>query len=64
VKTAALPAIWSEGAKFKEAQDNFQSAVQALVKVSRSGDERPSSGDRRHRKACGACHQNFREKQN
>src|SRR3979411_3136278 len=31
VKTAALPAIWSEPAKFKEAQKKFQSAVGALV---------------------------------
>src|SRR5713226_3665586 len=31
VKTAALPAIWSEPAKFKEAQEKFQSAVSRLV---------------------------------
>src|SRR5258706_11327658 len=37
VKTAALPTIWNEPAKFKEAQDNFQKAVQALVAVSRGG---------------------------
>src|SRR5258706_8192889 len=30
VKNAALPAIWSEPAKFKEAQDNFQNAVEGL----------------------------------
>jgi len=65
VKTAALPAIWSEPAKFKDAQDNLQNAVQALVKVSRGG------GDEGAQKAaigavgktCGGCHQNFREKQ-
>src|SRR4029077_16960675 len=33
-KTAALPAVWSDADKFKTAQDNFQNAVQALVKVS------------------------------
>ena len=65
VKTAALPTIWSEPAKFKEAQDNFQSAVQALVKVSRSGDEAAhKAAIGAVGKACGACHQNFREKQN
>jgi len=65
VKTAALPAIWSEPAKFKAAQDNFQSAVQALVKVSRGGDEAAVKGAiGAMGKACGACHQDFREKQN
>ena len=65
VKTAALPAIWSEPAKFKEAQDNFQKAVQALVAVSRGGDEAAQkSAIGAVGKACGACHQDFREKQN
>ena len=64
-KTAALPAIWSEGAKFKTAQDNFQSAVQGLVKVSRGGDEATvKAAIGAVGKACGACHQDFREKQN
>src|SRR5439155_1355009 len=31
VKTAALPAIWNEPAKFKETQEKFQGAVGALV---------------------------------
>jgi cytochrome c556 len=64
VKTAALPAIWSEGAKFKQAQDNFQNAVQGLVKVSRGGDEAAQKqAIGAVGKACGACHQDFREKQ-
>jgi cytochrome c556 len=65
VKTAALPAIWSDPAKFKGAQDNFQKAVQALVAVSRGGDEAAQkSAIGAVGKACGACHQDFREKQN
>ena len=65
VKTAALPTIWSESAKFKAAQDNFQNAVQELVKVSRGGDEATVKGAiGAVGKACGACHQDFREKQN
>jgi cytochrome c556 len=65
VKTAALPAIWSEPAKFKAAQDNFQNAVQALVKVSRGGDEAAvKAAIGTVGKACGACHQDFRQKQN
>jgi cytochrome c556 len=64
VKTGALPAIWSEPAKFKEAQDNFQKAVQALVAVSRGGDEAAQkTAIGAVGKTCGGCHQNFREKQ-
>jgi len=64
VKSAALPAVWSEGAKFKEAQDNFQKAVQALVAVSRGGDETAQkTAIGAVGKTCGGCHQNFREKQ-
>ncbi len=66
VKTAALPAIWSEPAKFKAAQDNLQSAVQALVKVSRGGGDEATvkAAIGTVGKACGACHQDFRQKQN
>lgn len=65
VKTAALPAIWSEPAKFKEAQDSLQKQVQALVAVSKGGDEAAQKAAiGAVGKACGACHQNFREKQN
>jgi cytochrome c556 len=64
VKSAALPAVWSEGAKFKEAQDNFHKAVEALVKVSRGGDEAAQKAAIGGvGKTCGGCHQNFREKQ-
>jgi cytochrome c556 len=64
VKNAALPAIWSDAAKFKTAQDNFQNAVQGLVKVSRGGDEATQKqAIGAVGKACGACHQDFREKQ-
>ncbi len=64
VKTAALPAVWSEPAKFKEAQENFQNSVQALVKVSRGGDEAAQKAAIGGvGKTCGGCHQNFREKQ-
>jgi len=64
VKNAALPAVWSEGDKFKTAQDNFQNAVQGLVKVSRGGDEASQKAAiGAVGKACGGCHQDFREKQ-
>jgi cytochrome c556 len=64
-KSAALPAVWSEPAKVKQAIDNFQSAVQALVKVSRGGDEASQKAAiGAVGKTCGGCHQDFRQKQN
>jgi len=64
VKTAALPAIWSEPQKFQQAQDNFHKAIAALVAVSRGGDEAAQKAAIGGvGKACGGCHQDFREKQ-
>jgi cytochrome c556 len=61
-KTRALPAIWAEPAKFKEAQERFQSAVAKLVAA--KGDEAAAKGAIGEvGKACGACHENFRTKQ-
>jgi cytochrome c556 len=63
-KSRALPVIWSDAAKFKQAQDQFQAAVTALVTASKGGDEakvKAAIGD--VGKACGSCHDNFREKQ-
>jgi cytochrome c556 len=63
VKSAALPAIWAEPAKFKQAADQLQTAVTALVAASKSGNEgavKAAIGD--VGKACGGCHDNFREK--
>lgn len=62
--TRALPAVYNEPAKFKEASDRFRSAVDRLVTVSKSGDEaavKTAIGE--VGKACGNCHDNFREKQ-
>ena len=64
VKSAALPAIWSESAKFKQAQDSFQDAVQALIKASKGSDEAATKAAIGGvGKTCGGCHQNFRQKQ-
>ena len=64
VKTAALPAIWNEPAKFKEAQERLQSEVSKLVSVSRSGDEAAVKAQiGAVGKSCGGCHENFRQKQ-
>ena len=64
VKSAALPAIWNEPAKFKEAQERLQSEVSRLVSVSKGGDEGAVKAQiGAIGKACGNCHDNFREKQ-
>ncbi len=64
VKSAALPAIWNEPAKFKEAQERLQSEVSRLVSVSKGGDEGAVKAQiGAVGKACGSCHENFREKQ-
>ena len=61
-KSPALPAIFSEPAKFKQAQERYQSELAKLVALSKSGDEASVKAqigvvD----KACGNCHDNFRE---
>jgi len=64
VKTGALPAIWSDAAKFKEAQQHFEAAVSKLVQVSKNGDEAAVKAQiGAVGKSCGACHGDFREKQ-
>jgi len=64
VKSAALPAIWSESAKFAEAADRLQSEASKLYAVSRSGDEAAVKAQiGAVGKACGGCHESFRQKQ-
>jgi cytochrome c556 len=64
VKSAALPAVFTDTAKFKEAQDRLQSEVAKLVSVSKSGDEAAVKAQiGAVDKACGGCHETFREKQ-
>jgi cytochrome c556 len=64
VKSAALPAIWSDAAKFKEAADRLQTEVTKLGVVARAKDE---AGVKAQwgavGKACGGCHESFRAKQ-
>jgi cytochrome c556 len=64
VKSAALPAVFTDTAKFKEAQDHLQSEVTKLVAVSKGGDEAAVKAQLGAvGKACGGCHESFREKQ-
>ena len=64
VKSAALPAVYADPAKFKQAQDRLHTAIGALGAAAKGGNEaavKAAVGD--VNKACGNCHDNFREKQ-
>ena len=64
IKSAALPAVFTDAAKFKEAQDRLESEISKLVSVSKSGDEAAVKAQLGAvGKSCGGCHENFREKQ-
>ena len=60
-KSKALPAIYENEAKFKEAQNRLKSAVAKLVVAAK--DEAAFKGAAGEvGKACGACHNDFRAK--
>ena len=63
-KSRALPAVWSEKSKFDELAQRLQSETAKLGQVARAKDE---AGVKQQYaavgKVCGACHDNFREKQ-
>jgi len=63
-KSRALPAVFTDGAKFKEAINQSATAVAQLVKVSKGGDEATvKAAINDVNKSCGGCHDNFRAKQ-
>lgn len=63
-KSRALPAIYENSAKFKEAAARLENEVSKLVAASRSGDETAVKTQiGAVGKSCGGCHDNFREKQ-
>lgn len=60
----ALPAIWEQPDKFKEAQSRLENELHKLYQVSQSGDENAVKAQiGAAAKACGGCHENFRQKQ-
>jgi cytochrome c556 len=62
-KSAALPAVFNDSGKFKEAANRLTSEVQKLQQVAKGGDEGAiKSQIGAVGKACGGCHDNFREK--
>lgn len=63
VKSRALPAVFSDAAKFKQAQDRFTGEVTKLVATVGGGDEAAIKSQLAAvSKSCGACHNDFRQK--
>lgn len=63
VKSATLPAAFADAAKFKSAQDQFNSAVEKLVAASKGSDVAAiKAAIGAVGKNCGSCHDNFRQK--
>lgn len=63
-KSAALPAVWEKPDEFKKAAERLESEAAKLASVSRSGDEAAVKAQiGATAKACGGCHETFREKQ-
>src|SRR5438067_13216213 len=64
LKSNALPAIWEQPDKFKEAASRLENEAQKLYQVSQSGDENAVKAQiGAVGMACGGCHESFRQKQ-
>jgi cytochrome c556 len=64
VKSNALPAVYSDTAKFKEAASRLENEAHKLYEVSQRGDEAAVKAQiGAVGKACGGCHETFRQKQ-
>ncbi len=62
-KSEALPLVFSDTAKFKQASENLQAAVVKLVAASKGGDEAATKAAIGGvGKTCGGCHDDFRHK--
>jgi len=63
VKTKAQDGIWTNAADFKSKADDLVKAATALVEASKSGDKGTTlKAAGAVGKACGACHDNYRNK--
>lgn len=63
VKSAALPAVFTDTAKFKQAQDRMLDEISKLASVSKGSDENAVKAQLAEvGKTCGGCHKTFREK--
>ena len=64
LKSAALPAVFTDTAKFKQAQEQFEGEIAKLVSVTKSSDEAAGKAQiGAVGKTCGGCHESFRQKQ-
>lgn len=64
VKSAALPAVFTDATKFKEAQDRYRGEVGKLVAAAKGGDEAAVKAQiLAVNKTCDGCHESFRERQ-
>ena len=64
VKSAALPAIYEQTDKFKEAASRLENESHKLYTVAQSGDEAAVKAQiGAVGKSCGGCHESFRQKQ-
>lgn len=62
-KSAALPAVYTDTAKFKQAAERLESETAKLAQISKTGDEAAVKGQiQAVAKSCAACHDDFREK--
>ncbi len=62
-KTRALPAIWKDPGKFKQAVTNFQAAAAKFAEIAEGGDMQAiGAGLGELGKSCGGCHKPFRQK--
>lgn len=59
-KSRALPAVFDDAAKFKEAQERAQTAVSRLVAAKDEAAFKTAVGE--VNKSCGGCHESFRSK--
>lgn len=63
-KSRALPAVYEDSGKFKQAADRLQSEVSKLQSAAKGGDEGAIKAQiGAVGKSCAGCHDNFREKQ-
>ena len=61
VKSAALPNVFTDQAKFREAASRLENEASRLVQVSRSGDEAAVKAQiGAVGRVCGSCHDSFR----
>jgi len=64
VKSAALPVVYEQQAKFKENAARLENEAHKLYQVAQNGDEAAVKAQiGAVGKACGACHNDFRQKQ-